>query len=192
LAGNEDDDVEETPMQPRKLNIQQESFLQQSFVPDTQSFVRDMDRRVYNFSDQQDADDSDGKVNYPNKGNPFHIIDTYYRILPHDFWYPCTVTTMADNKDGTLEISTPKVSECKRLYKESNNFIQLLLCMCIGIVNEDEDEDEDQAIADLENDPVYRDHLEKMHHPKVPMLKAEMKRRDKSNGSDEVPKELCS
>jgi hypothetical protein len=34
----------------------------------------------------------------------------------------------------------------------------------------------------LENDPLYKEYLDKSHYPKVPMLEAEMKRRAEAMG----------
>ena len=81
----------------------------------------------------------------------------------------------------------PKMSVCERLYRENNNSVQMLLSMALGLVNKSEC----CHIADLDDDPLYKDYLEKTYVPKVPMLKNEMKRRAKALGLQKFRKNSC-
>jgi hypothetical protein len=84
----------------------------------------------------------------------------------------------APSSDSESEecVGEPKCLECETIYRDNNNSVPHLLAMCLGLTDSLTEDIDRMLIADLEGSPVYRDHLEKSLHPKVPLLKEEVKR----------------
>jgi hypothetical protein len=75
---------------------------------------------------------TDGKVYYPNNGNPFRLVETYDKILPVDFLHPLALTIPTGPiEDGLMEAEANirEISDCEHLYKQSKYSVQLLLAM---------------------------------------------------------------
>ena len=182
-SSKEEEENEESPVLPCRMH-------------DDEPKLHHPDNSIMHCSQLDDSDvEGDGKIYVPAFGNPFVVREAPFFIPPIR---PAVGTTHVvaganeeQDKEGTMEAGAgvPKMSVCERLYKESNNSVQLLLSMCIGLVNKSEGRD--RWIADLEDDPLYRDQLEKIHVPKVPMLKSEMKRRAHALGLRKFRKNSC-
>jgi hypothetical protein len=94
-----------------------------------------------------------GKVYYPNYGNPFRVVSH----SPYDLIDRCFMEVEERNEKGIMEagVGAPKCSGCEDLYRLSGKSVPLLLTVCIGLVASDEDDR--ILIANFENDELYRD-----------------------------------
>jgi hypothetical protein len=68
-------------------------------------------------------------------------------------------------------------SECEKMYKQYGNSVQYLLVMSIGLTNK-----KGRELADFDDDPIYKAYLQKSLQPRVPLMKAEMRRRAVQSG----------
>ena len=172
---SEEDSDDESPVQPRCMRYT-DSCMEENAVNQTESSKSEVE---------------DDRIYYPNDGEPFSVVQTY-DILPDICCTPILppIITEALKWTSTVEVTggtTTVVSECKRLYKENNNSIPHLLSMCIGLY----DDLEGQALADFEEDPLYKQYLEKSAILKVPLLKAKIQRRAKAAGMKKLRKTQC-
>ena len=85
-------------------------------------------------------------------------------------------TFESDLEGDTTE--TRRMGECEAIFKQNNNSMQLLLAMALGLRDSN-----GRLMADTEEDELYKAHLTKSFVPKVPQLKAEMKRRTEKKGN---------
>jgi hypothetical protein len=138
---------------------------------------------------EESDDEDDGKIYYPNYGEPFMLTRTY-DILPPICRCPITpfIPSPVESpiQHGTMEAGAGDipVSVCEQVYRNNNNSVPHLLVMCIGLYNQVEE----RPLADFEEDVFYKEYLEKSSVPKVPLLKAEMQRRAREAGIGKLRK----
>jgi hypothetical protein len=79
---------------------------------------------------------------------------------------------------GTLKAgASVGTGDCEKIYKANGNSVQHLLVMAFGLTD-----GKGRNLAEFEDDEAYKTHLNKAFAPKVPLMKAEMKRRAEKMG----------